>query len=266
MFVGIDLAWGRKNESGVCIMRCVDGRLSIDEVTSAVLSAADVGNALELLGDDVIAAIDGPIVVVNPSGRRDCERSLDAVFRTYHALTHSTNIDRLVDAVAGPELFRTLMNRGFRCSPLLARRAGGRHALEVYPHASQVVQFQLPERLLYKRKTKKRAPWRGEPDFLLAQLWILRGLLEAQLVVDGLTPDDISLLPPLPVEPPKESERKRLEDRLDAVSCAVIAFHAWRDGVGDGDAFGDADSGYIVVPGLSRDPRFARPAVTVAVQ
>jgi predicted RNase H-like nuclease len=49
---------------------------------------------------------------------------------------------------------------------------------------------------------------------------------------------------------------KAVEDQLDALSCAVAALIAWRDGLAREEVFGDAVNGYIAVPGMRRDARF----------
>jgi predicted RNase H-like nuclease len=57
---------------------------------------------------------------------------------------------------------------------------------------------------------------------------------------------------------------KHIEDQLDAITCALAALIAWRDGLPAADIFGNVESGYIAVPGLHRDRRFTRPIAGTA--
>jgi predicted RNase H-like nuclease len=257
-FVGIDLAWGTRNPSGICVVRCRNGHIRLDPPDCGVHSVASLARMAADLGPDVVIAIDGPIVVTNPTGKRRCESELDEVFRPYHALTHSTNTGRTgKGGPAGPALHAALLAEGFACDRLMPAKAPGRWALEVYPHASHVVGFGLSQRLLYKSKYKRSQPWRRSPDYLLAELWHYRELLALALQSTGA--EGVEHLPTLPLVPVPERQRKGLEDRLDAVSCALIAVEAWRFGLTSDDGFGDAEHGYIAVPGLSRDVRFRPP-------
>jgi predicted RNase H-like nuclease len=51
-----------------------------------------------------------------------------------------------------------------------------------------------------------------------------------------------------PIEMQPGASLKALEDKLDAISCAIAAYHAWRYGFEGLLVFGDAANGYIAVP------------------
>jgi predicted RNase H-like nuclease len=123
--------------------------------------------------------------------------------------------------------------------------------LEVYPHASHVAGFGLlKERLKYKKgRLADRLQW----------LAVYRDCLAAH--VERLSP---GAWPAIALAlPPTDSglggrALKSVEDRMDAATCALAGFLAWRDGVTPCELFGEPTEGYIVVPGLREDGRFSR--------
>ncbi|WP_256440527.1 DUF429 domain-containing protein [Jeotgalicoccus sp. WY2] len=73
-FIGIDLAWTYKNESGICVMD-ESGEVLILE--SAVFSDEEIINITKSYGDEKLyIAIDAPLVVNNETGSRQAERDL----------------------------------------------------------------------------------------------------------------------------------------------------------------------------------------------
>lgn len=161
--VGIDLAWGPKNRTGLAAV-AADGRLlasasarSDDEIVEWICAHAPQ------LG---VVAIDAPLVVTNETGRRRCESLIHAAFGRFDASPHSTNLGK-------PE-FRPPRGAG------LAERLGlpldpalrDRVAIEVYPHPAMVGLWRLDLILKYKHKTKYAF------DYRLAELRRLLDLLE----------------------------------------------------------------------------------------
>src|SRR6266545_3983266 len=70
-FIGVDLAWGGKNPSGLAVLD-EDGKVVAEDVLigdgeiAEFVSAHDAGGA--------VLALDAPLVVRNPTGRRDSLR------------------------------------------------------------------------------------------------------------------------------------------------------------------------------------------------
>ena len=251
-FAGIDLAWTRHHDSGICIVRGEPGHLEIVSHFAGVTPVESLSETLVALGPDVVAAIDAPLVV-GPG--RTAEREVGRAFSKYRASAHSANQDllRREGRDAGPRLAEALAAAGFVLDPAaVTRHAPGRFAFEVYPHALHVCWFELDQRIPYKRKAG-----RG-----VASCRAALGILQRHLAnsLETIAPE---LLGPLaadldPQAPllAKGAALKRLEDRLDALTCAIAAMRAWREGMAPGDVLGEGLTGYVAVPGLALDCRF----------
>ncbi|MCC6672168.1 MAG: DUF429 domain-containing protein [Planctomycetes bacterium] len=254
-FLGIDLAWKSKNPSGVCVLQERSGEFTCTDLRAVPLGVDALVELALGYGDDVVVAIDAPLII---SDQRRAEREVGRLFSSYHASAYPADRALLEPAglLAGPDLGKALGHRGFSLDPrVLQPGGGGRHAFEVYPHTLHVVWFDLCERIPYKAK-RGRSP-SDLVDCLqhyqrclgkVLRCWMPE-LLEASQELRGL-------LDPGAAEC-RGRERKDLEDRLDAVTCALAAYRAWRDGVDDCEILGDTQDGYIAVPGLKDDPRFA---------
>lgn len=73
-FIGIDLAWTYKNETGICIIND-DGQ--IEYLKSLVISDDEIVELLKSCAHEKICvAIDAPLVVNNYDGSREAERAL----------------------------------------------------------------------------------------------------------------------------------------------------------------------------------------------
>lgn len=101
--------------------------------------------------------------------------------------------------------------------------------------------FGLAERLKYKK---------GRLDARRAGLRTLQEHLRSLFVDNRLVlaaPDVLVALSAGALEG-SGTALKRTEDKLDALTCAYVAYHAWKHGPGHSRVFGDAESGYVLVP------------------
>ena len=245
VFAGIDLAWTAQRESGVCVVDFENDRAALRSLEAPVVDAGRLAADLASLGDDVVVAVDAPLVV---TPLRVAERELGHVFSRYHAGAHSSNLTLLetTGRMAGPHLGTALANSGFSLDPFaLAEGSAGRHALEVYPHAAHVRLFDLEERIPYKRKSGRRVGFLREQ--MVAYQGFLTCLLERNLPDILRFPEMGARLAPAATLV-RGAALKRLEDELDAITCMYVAFHAWRRGVDGLDVFGSAMDGHIAVP------------------
>ncbi len=251
-FVGMDLAWGTRQPTGLAVLDD-DGRLVH---ISAVRTDDEIVEALApYVSGECLVAIDAPLIVRNATGNRPAEAALNKDFARFDAGAHPANTGK-------PELVKPrggeLCNRiGLDMNP---RSGRARRAIEVYPHPATVALFRLGRTLKYKNK-----PGRSF-DRLRGELLVLMGLVE------GLAAAPTPMLLDHPgwralvaqVETAtRKSELRVAEDQVDAVLCAYVALFAVRepDRV---TTYGTLADGYIVTPtlpeGHTPTPRERRPA------
>ena len=242
-YLGIDLAWGHKNPTGVAVLDDDRSLLHVSAVTTDKEIAAAVAPYAE---GRLVAGIDAPLVVTNATGSRPAEQQLSADFRRFNAGTHPSNTGK-------PEFANG--TRGAQVAELLGLTVH-ETALEVYPHAAIVALFGLDKILTYKAKPGR------DLDHLRAELLRLMGLLETVVTTDGSWAE----LRTAAADATRKSELRVVEDQVDAVVCAYVAWYADRhpDRV---TSYGDPATGVIVTPTLGMSALAAREnPVRLAVQ
>lgn len=263
-FVGVDLAWGVKNPTGLAVLDD-DGRLV--HVSAARTDDEIVAALAPYVEGKCLVAVDAPLIVVNAKGNRPAEGLLNKDFARFDAGAHPANTGK-------PE-FRE-QPRGARIAERLGLdidpdSGGARRAIEVYPHPATVALFRLGRTLKYKQKPGR------DLEQLRGQLLLLLGLVE------GLADADPSLrldtggpgqgawpaLRQAVERAGRKSELRVVEDQVDAVVCAYVAMFATRKPERT-TTYGDGATGYIVTPTLPTDlaptPRTPRPPRTPRVE
>ncbi len=234
-YIGIDLAWGDKQPTGLAVID--DGARLLH--VSAVRTDDEIAAALSAYVDrDCLAAIDAPIVVTNATGSRPAEQQLSRDFRRFDAATHPSNTGK-PEFANGTRAARIAKRLGLDIDPRSGRR---RRAIEVYPHPATIVLFGLPKILRYKAKPGR------DLDLLRSEL--LRLMTYVATVVS--TDETWAGLRDQVENATRKSELRRVEDQVDAVFCAYLAHFA--DHRGDLiTRYGDLETGYIVTPTLGAD-------------
>lgn len=233
-FVGVDLAWGQRNPTGVAVL---DGAGELKAVGAAGDDDDVLAQLAPWVGGPCVVAIDAPLVVTNPTGTRPCETALNRDFRRFDAGAHpaNTGLAWFADGGRGGRLCRAL---GLDLDPW---SASPRRALEVYPHAAAVALFSLQRVLKYKQKPGR--------DFASLRSELLR-LIE---LIEGL-PDlrsaehpDWQRLTGSVRSATRKAQLRRAEDPIDAVLCAYVARFAAEhpDAV---TIYGEPVTGCIVTP------------------
>jgi predicted RNase H-like nuclease len=238
-WIGFDLAWSARNRSGACAL-LEDGA---DGVRVAALAhLATLGEleqfALRHAAPSCVVGVDAPLVVANEEGSRACDRLLTAVFGRQGGGAYPANRRLLSKDGAPPrgeELLQRLARRGFESPPRLDSRAA-RQVHEVHPHGAWLRLFRLERRLGYKEKTRDLALHLAERARALELLGNLR---EPRLAAWE------RVRPLLEAEGRPAKERKRREDLLDAIVCALVAW--WRSR-GLCEALGDEQGGFALAP------------------
>lgn len=244
-FAGVDLAWTGRYPSGICILQQENGTTTCSRLEAVLTSPEALAAEVAASGENVVAAVDAPLILHDD---RRVERLLVSEFGRYKIGAHQANRTLLEDTgrMAGPRLAEVLAANGFSLDPEpLISRKPGRYAVEVYPHAAHVRLFALDERIPYKAKQGRRVADR------LDALTRYRDLLVA-LLADRLP--DVATSPAVMrwlAAPPhhlRGAAIKGYEDVLDALTCAVVAHHAWEYGREGLDIIGDLETGFVAVP------------------
>ncbi len=243
VFIGLDLAWSSRNRTGGAVIQ--DGRLIT--ATGVLSSDAEI---LRFVADHLAAnaaavvAIDAPLCVPNESGMRDCDHDVSVAWGPYDAGAYPAN-RRLVAAdgvVRGESLVAALtVDHGFVQAAPLPLRGDGRYVCEVFPHPAHVALFGLRRTLKYKRKPG-RSVEEAAAEFVRYQQ-LLAGLDSADPPLSGMEPwtsvDPATL---------RGRARHELEETLDAVTCAYVAWYAWWHGPARQQVFGSIGAGHILTP------------------
>ncbi|WP_284251917.1 DUF429 domain-containing protein [Litorihabitans aurantiacus] len=262
-YAGIDLAWSARNVSGIAV---VDGAGRLLD-SGAVTSDDDVAAWLAPhAGHLAVVALDAPLVVANATGSRPVERELTRAFRHVDAGTYPSN---RANPLFDPPRALTLAQRfGWRptaqrpqpaplepTGPGSLERSRGTGtdapapttdpglavAVETYPHPAMVALFGLDRVIPYKPR-----PSRTLADRLVA-LDTLMTHLEAVAALALPGHDRWTALREAHARATRAVDLKRLEDELDGIFCAHVAW-LWGTGSTALVAWGDDVEGFIVAP------------------
>ena len=150
-FIGLDLAWSPKKESGICWLSGDSPEsLRCKRLTAEVSEMEEVAKEIGRVDGSVVVTIDAPVLY---SPERNVEREIARRFGKYKAAAHSPHPHVKAGRKAGIDLGEALCARGFTCDPrgLLNGDRPARTAVEVYPHTIHVRLFKLQERIRYKK-------------------------------------------------------------------------------------------------------------------
>ncbi len=162
-FVGIDLAWGDRNPTGLAVLDD-DGAGWCSSTPSAPTTRS--WRRWRRTSVPLLVAIDAPLVVTNPTGNRPAEAELNSDFARFDAGAHPSNTGKpeFSDGTRGARLSTRLK---LDMNPKSGR---ARRAIEVYPHPATVALFRLGRTLKYKHKPGR------DLDGLRAELLVLMDL------------------------------------------------------------------------------------------
>ncbi|MEE6274544.1 DUF429 domain-containing protein [Georgenia sp. MJ206] len=259
VYLGVDLAWSTRARTGLAAVDA-HGRL----VTSASVQTDE--EIVEWAGRPGwtvrTAAADAPLIVTNATGQRDCEREVSRVFGRYGASCHASNLTRpYFNPPRGASLAERL---GWSLDPDQAP-AGRPVCLEVYPHPAMVGLFELGTVLPYKAKGGR--PFVRRHAAFLELMRHMESLPVLELTVN----DRWLTIRGTAEKATRPFELERLEDEVDAVFCAHLAWR-WNHRPESLRMYGTFADGYIVAtpppthPVAARGERVAKPAELVATE
>jgi predicted RNase H-like nuclease len=237
-YVGVDLAWGQNNMTGLAVL----------DASGRLLAATQRKTDSEIIDwlrpwttGPCLVAIDAPIIVTNPTGNRPCESLVNRHFGKYNASCHSANLSKPHFA-DGTRALRLADELGLAVDP---QGQSERRAVEVYPHPAIVVLFDLPRILQYKHK-----PGRDLEHLRLELVRLLDHLEELHHASPPLllaANPDWQRIRQAVTQAQRKVELSRVEDSIDAIVCAYIAAYAVANPTAV-RVMGDMKTGYILTP------------------
>jgi predicted RNase H-like nuclease len=238
-FVGLDLAWGEKNSTGVAAIDS-DGRLL--HVGAAQDDASIEAAVSPYVGNDCLLAIDAPLIVKNLTGHRPCEAALNHDFQRFDAGARPAFAEK--PEFNDPRGARIATALTLDMDPL---SSSPRRAIEVYPHPATIALFGLEKTLKYKR-----GPFEVRQGELLQLMTLIEGLDKATprlRVNHNVSWVELRRRIAAATRP---AQLDRDEDPVDAVLCAYVALY-WYHRPEDVTLYGDFATGYIITPTLPPD-------------
>lgn len=238
-FVGLDLAWGEKNQTGVA---AVDSGGRLLQVAVATDDDSIIDAIAPFTGDECVVAFDAPLIVKNATGHRPADLAFNRDFAKFDAGARPAFTEK--PELRHPRAARLATALNLDVDPA---STASRKAIEVYPHPATVVLFGLDKTLKYKR-----GPFSDRQRDLLKLMTLIEGL-------DDATPRLRANRNMTWVELRKRVEAAsrpvqldRDEDAVDAVLCAYVGLY-WYHRPDDVTIYGDVETGYIVTPSLPPD-------------
>jgi predicted RNase H-like nuclease len=238
-FVGLDLAWGEKKQTGVA---AIDAGGRLLHVGIALDDASIIDAVTPFTGEDCLVGIDAPLIVNNPTGYRPAETAYNKDFGKFDAGAYPANT---TNPLFNPPRAAVLANTlGLDMEPA---SSSTRRAIEVYPHPATVVLFGLEKTLKYKKGAF------GDRQ---------RELLKLMTLIEGLDDETPRLRANRSVAwvelrrrveaASKPAQLDRDEDPIDALLCAYIGLYSYSR-PDDVSIYGDFETGFIVTPSLRPD-------------
>lgn len=240
-FIGIDLAWTYKNESGICV---IDERGEVLVLESAVFSDEKLVNIIKTYGGEKLhIAIDAPLVVNNETGSRQAERDLQRGRIHGHRLfafnSNRTFMTKAYKGIRGEMLSNLIIEHLPNIS--IGMNEKDSSIVETFP--TGIVSGLFPDIFPVKYKRKKGMTFEetvGQMKLMIERI----GLFEQQNIISGfsdkLIVDETTIT---------RKHHKHLEDKLDAVLCA-LGLYLIHEKLAEPRKFGTDEEGFILIPEL----------------
>ncbi len=234
VLAGVDLAWrSEKNPSAIAIGTLEGSVLTVDSISPSVCGVDQVFGKLADTPHLKGVAIDAPLIIVNETGQRECEREIGKVYGSRKASCHTSNLTLYPNANS-VSLSNRLIDLGFQ------HLGEDQWQIECYPHPAIIEMFGLNERLKYK---KGKVQEKREGQIGLAAL--IRQLENSNVVALSIN-DSIVYTDETHIRTLSGQSLKSNEDALDAIICLYIAA-MYELGI-KGTTFGDNKSGHVWIP------------------
>ncbi|WP_411842422.1 DUF429 domain-containing protein [Salinicoccus sp. HZC-1] len=240
VFIGIDLAWTYKNETGICV---ISESGAVEHLDARVYSNEEILKIIEHYSEEKMCiAIDAPLIVNNEDGSRGAEGELMRSRIHGHRLSafnsNRNYFTRIFGDIRGETLMQLIRSEfpdiriGFDNSES--------NIVETFPTGICCGLFPEIYPIKYKRKPKVAFEKTcRQMDVLLGRL---REIETSEGHISGLTSKlemDSFIL--------TRKMHKHVEDKIDAFLCAY-GMYSISKGLAEGRMFGTVEDGFILVP------------------
>ncbi|MFC3418065.1 DUF429 domain-containing protein [Salinicoccus hispanicus] len=238
-FIGIDLAWTYKNETGICIL---DESGQVERLDSAVFSNADITEIIMAYqGESLTIAIDAPLIVNNESGGRGAEGALMRARINEHRLFAFNSSRNYLNKTFGDIRGETLMSEIQQALPhiQIGFSRTTTNIVETFPTGICCGLFPDMFPIRYKKKRKMSFEEScDEMDRLIDRF----NQIENTGNICGLMMklDKGSM-------PYTRRLHKHIEDKIDAFLCAYAMYTIYKE-QSQMNVYGNTDDGFILIP------------------
>lgn len=229
--IGVDLAWGFKRPSALCVIRSTGGCFHY-EATLYLVSLQDFASFFHREEGALHLAIDAPLTVKNEKGNRQAEREIALFLRKFRCGILPVNLTIVREKYPGLcAFFELLRDHGFRITPPFGNTFR-RVAFEVFPPLTVLGLWGEKTLSVYRQEKRAR---QGFPTF-----------------IERLCDFDSS-----PFFPPVLNLREFFLalkgslygiDAVDAFLCAYTACFLYARGREGAYLFGNPQEGEVVMP------------------
>ena len=238
-FIGIDLAWTYKNETGICV---IDEAGHVKFLDSKVYSNEDILEIIRNYSEgEMCIAIDAPLIVNNETGSRGAEGALMRARIHGHRLSAFNSNRKYFAKVFGDirgETLRKVIQLEFPDIKIGFSDLQS-NIVETFPTGICCGLF--PEIYPVKYKKKPKVPFKETCNQMHRMLKRFREIEELEGYVSGLASklevDTLTLT---------RRMHKHVEDKIDAFLCAY-GMYSIHKGLAESEMFGNTADGFILV-------------------
>ncbi len=241
-FIGIDLAWTYKNETGVCVIKedgsvlFLDAKVYSDEALVSIIKTYSEG--------DVCIGVDAPLVIENLSGAREADRLLTRhKIHGHHLKLFMANrnfFEKAYGGIRGEALVKMIKGELPRAECGFIAEKGKQIMVEVFP--TGVCCGLFPEIYPVKYKVKAKVPYDESRRQLVRILNRVADIEKKENRVAGIV--DMLGLDKLEFD---RKSHKHIEDQLDAFLSAYGLYTIYK-GYAKQESFGEISDGFITIP------------------
>lgn len=237
-FIGIDLAWTYKNETGLCVL---DASGQVEYLDSKVYSNKEILDVIKQhYTEHLTIAIDAPLVVPNEGGSRGAEgEMMRATINGQRLRAFNANrnyFTKVFGDIRGETLMHMIQNEisgiqiGFNKTES--------SIVETFP--TGIISGLFPEIAPVKYKRKPKTAFDETMTEMGRLLTRFNKIEHEEKIISGLVSR-------IDHEVTGKKSHKHLEDKVDAFLCAFAMYSIYK-GCASEEMFGTVDRGFIVIP------------------